>query len=231
MPLPAETGRLCHGLHDAGAAMAEYRLHGMGESGNCYKVALMLQATGADWEPVPVDFFSGETRGDRFRGELNEMGEVPVLDHRGLRLTQSGVILDYLARLTGRFSAEDEASRREILRWILFDNHKFTSYYATLRYFVGLTRTGDPAVIEFLRGRVLGAFGIVDRHLRGRDFIVGEKPTIADLSLVGYLYYREETGVDLGRFPGIMAWTERIAALPGWKHPYDLMPRALRSQA
>jgi len=205
--------------------MAEYRLHCVGESGNCYKVALMLALTGCDWEPVPVDYFGGQTRTEQFRRELNHMGEIPVLEHRGRKLAQSGVILDYLAAETGRFGAQDEEQRRSILRWILFDNHKFTSYYATLRYLVGLTGSGDPAVVEFLRTRVIGAFTVVDTHLGGREFLLGSEPTIADLSLVGYLYYREETGVDLDDFPRLVAWTERVATLPGWKHPYELMPR------
>ena len=92
--------------------------------------------------------------------------------------------------------------------------------------FVGIQKAGDPAVIEFLRGRAKGAFAIVDKHLAGRAFIAGERPTIADLSMVGYLYYPEETGIDRSATPNIEAWTRRIAALPGWKHPYDLMPRA-----
>jgi glutathione S-transferase len=199
----------------------------MGESGNAYKVALMLELAGCDWEPVFVDFFGGETRTPRFRSEVNELGEVPVLEHRGQKISQSGAILHYLAELTGRYMLQDPVGAREVLRWILFDNHKFSSYYATLRYLVGLTRTGDPAVIEFLRGRVMAAFGIVDRHLAAQPFLVGVEPTIADLSLCGYLYYREETGVDLGRFPQLVAWTQRIAALPGWQHPYDLLPRGL----
>ena len=207
--------------------MAEYQLYCMGESGNCYKVALMLQLTGSNWEPVFVDYFNGETRGERYRREVNEMGEVPVLVHRGAKLTQSGVMLDYLAGETGQFGWRNDEERREILRWILFDNHKFTSYYATLRYFVGLVRKGEPTVIDFLRGRVLATFGIVDRHLADREYLVATRPTIADFSLVGYLYYDEETGVDLATFPNLIAWRDRIAALPGWKHPYELMPRGL----
>ncbi len=207
--------------------MAEYDLYCTGESGNCYKVALMLELTGRDWRPVAVDYFGGETRDERYRREVNEMGEVPVLVHRGMKLAQSGVILDYLATETGQFGPRTAEERREILRWILFDNHKFTSYYATLRYLVGLVRGGEPAVLEFLRGRVLGAFGIVDRYLEDREFMLGSRPTIADLSLVGYLYYRDETGIDLAQFPRLLAWTDRIAALSGWKQPYDLMPRGL----
>jgi glutathione S-transferase len=205
--------------------MSEYRLYCVGESGNCFKVALMLNVCGCDWQPVFVDYFNGETRGEAYRQSLNELGEVPVLEHGGERMTQSGAILTHLAAKLGRFGGRDERERLEILRWILFDNHKFTSYYATLRWLVGMQKSGDPAVIEFLRGRVLGAFGIVDKHLATRPFLIGEAPTIADFSLVGYQYYEEETTIDRDAFPNIRAWTRRIAALPGWKHPYDLMPR------
>lgn len=205
--------------------MNTYRLHCVGESGNAYKVALMLELTGTPWEPVRVDYFGGETRGSAFRESTNELGEVPVLEAEGMKLTQSGAILTWLAQKTGRFGGRDEAERLEVLRWILFDNHKFTSYYATLRWLVGIQKQGDPAVLEFLRGRVLGAFAIVDKHLATRAFLLGDAPTIADFSLVGYHYYDEETSIDRAAFPHLMAWTQRIRALPGWKGPYELMPR------
>jgi glutathione S-transferase len=205
--------------------MNEYRLYCLAESGNCYKVALMLNVTRCSWEPAFVDYFNGETRGDKYRGSLNEQGEVPVLEHEGRRLTQSGAILTYLAARTGKFGGRNEDERLEVLRWMLFDNHKFTSYYATLRWMVGIQKSADPAVVEFLRGRVLGAFGIVDRHLATRPFMLGDEPTIADFSMVGYHYYDEDTTVDRNAFPNLLAWTRRIAQLPGWKHPYDLMPR------
>ena len=85
-------------------------------------------------------------------------------------MTQSGVILTWLADHLGRYGGRDENERLEILRWMLFDNHKFTSYYATLRFLKGMLKTGDPAVLEFLRGRALGAFGIVDKHLATATF-------------------------------------------------------------
>jgi glutathione S-transferase len=207
--------------------MAEYRLHCMKESGNAYKVALMLELCGCDWQPVWVDYFNGATRTDAFKDAVNEMGEVPVLEHKGRRLTQSGVILDYLAEATGRFGARDPEERREILRWTLFDNHKFTSYYATLRFLFGIQKTGDTPVTEFLRARVRSAYGVVDRHLAGHTFLLGDQPTIADFSLAGYLFFDEPTGIDRGKeFPNVEAWAARIAALPRWKHPYDLMPGA-----
>jgi glutathione S-transferase len=205
--------------------MSEYKLYGVGESGNAYKVALMLNLCAADWDFRFVDYFNDETRSESYRSEINEMGEMPVLEHGGRRLSQSGVILNYLAEQTGRFAGRDADETREIWRWILFDNHKFTSYLATLRFLFGIRRAGETPVVEFLRTRALGAFGIVEKHLKGRSFIVGDRPTIADISMVGYLYYPEETGIDRAAFPEIAAWAARIAALPGWAHPYDLMRR------
>jgi glutathione S-transferase len=205
--------------------MAEYQLFGMGESGNAYKAALMLNLCGLEWEPVFVDFFGGEGRSDKYRSEVNELGEIPVLEHGGKKLSQSGVILHYLAEQTGKFGPASDDEAREIWRWILFDNHKFTSYLATLRFMFGLQKTGETPVTEFLRSRAVGAFALVEKHLAGRDFIVGDRPTIADISMAGYLYFPEETGIDRDKFPGINAWAGRIAALPGWAHPYDLMRR------
>jgi len=150
---------------------------------------------------------------------------VPVLEHGPRRLTQSGVILHYLVEQTGKFGGRNAEENREILRWILFDNHKFTSYYATLRFLFGLQKSGETPVVEFLRGRARAAYGIVDKHLAGRDFLLGDRPTIADLSLAGYAFYSEPTGIDRkAEFPRVEAWAARIAALPGWKHPYELMP-------
>jgi glutathione S-transferase len=203
--------------------MAEYRLYCFAQSGNAYKAALMLQLCGADWEPRFVDFFNGEQRTPAFR-QLNEMGEVPVLEHQDVRLTQSGVILDYLAERFGRFSWANEAERREILRWLLWDNHKLTSYVATLRFLAQFMKTGETPVTEFLRGRVSNALAVLNGHLEGRPFAAAERPTIADVSMCGYLYWPDEFGVSWRDHSHIEAWLERIRALPGWTHPYDLMP-------
>ena len=163
--------------------MADYQLHCFAQSGNAYKVALMLALTGASWEPVFVDFFNGETRGARFRTDINEMGEVPVLVHEGKKLTQSGAILTMLADRTGKFGGDADA-RHEILRWILFDNHKLTSYLATFRFFNAFAKPLDPIVMDFLRGRVRSGLGIVEKHLGAQPFIVGNEATIADFSLL-----------------------------------------------
>ncbi len=206
--------------------MPEYQLYCFAQSGNSYKAALMLTLIGAPWKPVFVDFFKGETRSEAYRTNVNEMGEVPVLVDGARKLAQSGVILTYLAEKSGRFGGRSEDERRDILRWILFDNHKFTSYLATYRFLFSLAKTGDPAVLEFLRGRIAGALGIVAKHLTAQPFMTGNEPTLADLSMCGYLFYpSEEFGFDIAaEQPAIGQWLARIRALPGWKHPYELMP-------
>lgn len=202
----------------------EFRLYCFAQSGNAFKVALMLNLCGAKWEPRFVDFFGGETRTPEYRANINEMGEVPVLEHGGKRLSQSGVILHYLAGHFQKFISSDETAKQEILRWILWDNHKLTSYIATLRWMVTLAKVGEPQVHEFLRGRIKTSLGILDAHLSKTQFVAGQKPTIADLSLCGYLYWPEEFGVSWGEYPRIGAWLDRIRALPGWVYPYELMP-------
>ena len=206
--------------------MPSTRLYCFGESGNAFKAAMMLQACGLEWSAVPVDFFNGETRGAEYRTHVNEMGEVPVLVHDGKKLAQSGAILIYLAEKTGKFGGRSEDEKLEVLSWLLFDNHKFTSYLATLRFLAALAKIGDPAVTEFLRGRALAALAIVEKHLVTRHFMVGDQLTIADFSLGGYMFYPEQYGVDFGQYPHIAAWKERIKTAPGWKPPYEMMLRA-----
>jgi len=204
--------------------MPEFTLYCFAQSGNAYKAALMLNLCGAEWAPRFVDYFAGETRTPEYREKLNEMGEVPVLEHRGRRFTQSGVILDYLACTLGKFGWTSEDERREILRWILWDNHKLTSYIATLRFFLSYAKTGETAATEFLRGRMIGSLGILDKHLRAQPFAIGSTLTIADISMCGYLFWPDEFGVSWNDYPHIAAWLDRIKSQPGWVHPYELMP-------
>ena len=102
--------------------MAEYRLHYVPQSGNCYKVALMLELTGTPWEPRFWDMFAGATRTPEFLA-LNGMGELPVLEHGGEVLTQSALILSYLIKQTGQFGGKTDAERREVMRCLVWDNH------------------------------------------------------------------------------------------------------------
>jgi glutathione S-transferase len=207
--------------------MAEYQLYCFAQSGNAYRAALMLNLIGADWEPVFVDFFKGETRTPEYRANVNEMGEAPVLAHRGRKLSQSGVILNYLARRSGKFQPNGEDEELEALRWIIFDNQKVNGFLGPYRFLrIFAKPAGDPAVLAFLKGRIDNNLAILDKRLAAAPYILGHRATIADISLVAYLYYpADEFGFDIAaQHKNIAAWLERIKALPGWKHPYDLMP-------
>jgi glutathione S-transferase len=208
--------------------VAEYQLYCFAQSGNAYRVALMLNLIGADWAPIWVDFFvKGEQRTPEYRSNVNEMGEAPVLVHGDKKLSQSGVILTWLAERSGKFLPQGEHERLEALRWIIFDNQKVSGYLGPYRFLRWIAKPpGDPAVLAFLKGRFDGSLAILDKRFAGRAFLLGERPTIADLSMVGYLYYpADEFGFDIaGEHKNIAAWLDRIKALPGWKHPYDLMP-------
>jgi len=201
------------------------QLYCFGESGNAYKVALMLALSGADWQPRYVDFFNGEARSAAFLA-INPMGEVPVLVDGDRVMTQSGVILLELARRFGRFGGATPQEADEILRWILWDNHKLSGQAGTCRFLLNFLppEKQPPGVAAFLQARLKAAYTVLNAHLATRDWIVGDGPSIADLSCCGYLYYPEPFGFTRADWPHIDRWLGRIAALPGWKHPYDLMP-------
>ena len=202
----------------------DYTLHCFAQSGNAYKAALTLELAGADWTPRYVDYFGGETRTPAYRA-INVMGEVPVLEHGAARLSQSGVILDYLAQRHPQLGPEGEDERREVLRWLLFDNHKLTSYTATCRFMRTFGSNPDAAVLAEFRKRAEIAWGILDAHLAGRRYVVADRLTIADLSLCGYLFWPEEIGVDWNAtHPAIARWLDRIRSHPRWVAPYELMP-------
>lgn len=203
--------------------MTDYTLYCFAQSGHAYKAGLMLNLCGLQWQPRFVDYFNGETRTPDYRS-LNEMGEVPVLIAGDEKFSQSGVILQYLTDQTGRFGAQNDAERYEILRWLLFDNHKLSSHIGTWRFLLTFAKTGETEVVAFLRGRAQSALSVLDEHLKQHRFVVADRPTIADISLCGYLFWPAEFGTSWDDYPGIAPWLERIKALEGWEHPYELLP-------
>jgi len=197
------------------------------ESGNAYKAALTMELAEFDYEQVFVDFFKGEARSDAFKA-INPMGEVPVLVNGGLTLTQSGVIQQYVVDKTGKLGGA-AADKYELLRWVLWDNHKMSSQAGTTRFLMNfLPEEKRPQdVIKFMQGRLAAAYAVLDGHLAGRDWVAGDSLTVADLSCCGYLFYDEPFGFVRADWPNIDAWLTRISETPGWKHPYDLMQRGL----
>jgi glutathione S-transferase len=145
--------------------MTTYRLHYFPESGNSYQLALMLTLCGESFEPVWADFGGGITRTAEWRRTVNEMGEIPVLEADGVRLTQTAPILLKLAAQYGRFGSESETEQFELLRWLFWDNHKLTGYMATYRFLRTFTPSPDPHVLVYHRRRL-------------------DPPTVADFSMM-----------------------------------------------
>ena len=202
-------------------------LHCFGESGNAWKCALALEMAGMDWRAERVDFFAGATRTPAYRA-INPMGEVPALVTPDGTLTQSGVILDWIAERPGPLHLADAAERRAVLRWILFDNHKLSGIAGPLRFnlnFLPEAKRSEGAN-AFLAMRLASALKILDAHLAEHDWLALGRLTVADLSCAGYLFYPEPYGFERAAHPGIDAWMDRLAAEPGFALPYDLMPRA-----
>lgn len=209
------------------------KLHCFGESGHSYKAALTLELAGCDWTPIHVDFFNGETRRDPYRSDVNEMGEAPVLVDGDVKLSQSGVIQRYIIDKTSSALGGAPEDSYEVLRWVLWDNHKMSSQVGVTRFLMNfLSPEKRPAeVIKFLQGRVTAALEILEKHLENRDWIVGKTLTMADISNCSYLYYPEPYGFVRADWPNIDAWLARISETPGWKHPYDLMQPAFPNKA
>ena len=201
------------------------KLYCFGESGNAYKAALALELGGIDWEACFVDFFKGETRRPEYRA-INPMGEVPALDTGAEVLTQSGVIQDWVIEQSGLLGGATPAERREIWRWVIFDNQKVSGMAGPLRFMMNFLPEDkrNPDVIGFLKGRMIASLQIIEAELSGRDWLVGDKLSCADISCAGYLFYPENFDFNRTEFPAIDSWLSRISQTPGWKHPYDLMP-------
>ena len=202
------------------------KLYCFGESGHSYKAALALQLAEIDWTPIFVDFFNGETRSDQYRNQVNEMGEAPVLVDGDIKLTQSGVIQNYLYNRTGKHGGKDEAEKVEILRWILWDNHKLSSFAGNTRFLMNFfpkDKRPQP-VIDFNLARLKSSYGILENALTDKDFLVGNNISHADMTCCAYLYYPEPFGFERDDWPNIDRWLGNISTIPGWQHPYDLMP-------
>lgn len=200
-------------------------LHCFGESGNAYKAALTLELSGAEWTPAYVDFFNGGVRTPEFL-DLNVMGEVPVLEDGDMVLTQSGVIQDYISSKTGKLGGKSAAERRDVLRWMFFDNHKISGIAGGLRFMMNFMpedrRNAD--VISFQAGRLKTALQVVETQLSSTTWLAAADMTIADIAVAGYLFYPEPFTFDRADYPHVDRWLNAIAAQPGWKAPYDLMP-------
>jgi glutathione S-transferase len=191
------------------------RLYDYWESGNCYKVRLLLAQLGIPFERVPVDIRAGETRSEAFLSK-NPNGRVPLLEWPdGRRLAESNAILWHLAEGTS-FLPGDAFARAQALSWMFFEQYSHEPYVAVVRFwhFAGLVEQNRSALPEKME-RGYAALAVMGRHLATRRFFVGERYGVADIALYAYTHVAGEGGFDVARFPAVQAWLERVRAQPG----------------
>ena len=191
------------------------RLYDFWESGNCYKVRLLLMQLGVPFECAAIDILDGKSRTPQFL-EKNPNGRVPVVEWPdGRRLAESNAILWHLAE-GSPLLPDDAWQRAQVLQWMFFEQYSHEPYVAVVRFwhFAGLVEKNQAALPDKVE-RGYKALEIMERHLQSRKFFVGDEYSIADIALYAYTHVAEEGQFDMSRFPAIVAWLERVAAEPG----------------
>jgi glutathione S-transferase len=205
-----------------------FTLYGSPHSLPTYRVALMLRLCGEGFTFRYVSFQRGMHLTPEFRA-LSRWGQVPVIDHNGRVFVQSAAILEYLAHTLGRFDGEDDEARQDIREWLFWDADRLMPpLYAWYSVELGrrklLPLSFDPVLVAEFDRRGRSALDLLDQHLSGRRFLVGDAATIADFCCYSDIAFAHLSGKDLAASRNIIAWTERIEALPGFTEPFDLLP-------
>jgi len=197
-------------------------LHGSFTSSSTYKPMLFLALGGLPFSFRTVNLKIGVQKQPAHLA-INRYGQVPVLQHRGLTLVMSNVILDYLARATGKFEGASEQDRWRAREWLSWEADAIQNI-ARVRHFSRF-RTVDPAVMAHFRPLAEAALNFMEQSLAGRDWLVGDTCTIADIGCWGRMVFMAEGGLSLDNRPHAAAWRDRLMAMPGFALPYDLIPK------
>lgn len=198
-------------------------LHGSFTSSSSYKPMLFLVLAGLPFSFRTVNLKNGVQKQAEHLAR-NRYGQVPVLEHRGLTLVMSNVILDYLARTTGCFEGDTEQDRIHCREWLSWENDAIQNV-ARVRHFARFRPDVPQAIVDYFRPGAEAALDFIDKSLEGRQWLVGEHCTIADLGCFGRMVFMAEGGMSLDNRPNAAAWRERIMAIPGFALPYDLIPK------
>jgi glutathione S-transferase len=191
------------------------RLYDYLESGNAYKVRLLLHQLGRAFERVELDILAGETRTREFLRK-NPNGRIPLLElEDGHCLAESNAILFYLAEQTP-FLPDERLARAQVLQWMFFEQYSHEPYVAVVRFWMH-TGTADQrrADVAERRERGYGALRVMEEHLGSRSFLVAERYSIADIALYAYTHVAHEGGYDMAGFPAIGDWLTRVREQAG----------------
>ncbi len=197
-------------------------LYGSFTSSSTYKPMLFLSLSRLPFDFRTVNLKFGRQKEPEYLA-VNRYGQVPALRHKGLTIVQSNVILDYLARATGCFEGKTEQDRWTAREWLSWESDAITNV-AKVRHYHRF-RVVDPAVMDYFRPPAEAAITFVNTALEGRDWLVGDAPTIADIGCWGRMVFMAEGGFDIANWPNVQAWSQRLAAMPGFALPYDLTPK------
>ena len=194
------------------------RLHDYLSSGNGYKVRLLLSQLGIPFQRIEYDITRGETRTPEFLQNVNANGRIPVLEtEEGTLLPESNAILFYLAEGT-RFLPQDRLEKARTLQWMFFEQYSHEPNVAVARAWLhvfDVEMTEDRrAALETRQKLGYDALGIMEKHLKSNDYFVGGSYSVADIALYVYTHVADEGGFDLGGYPAILAWLERVSSQP-----------------
>jgi glutathione S-transferase len=183
-------------------------------SGNCYKVRLLFAQLGIEYEARELSVFDRADRPEVLGG-LNPALRVPtVVFDDGCSLAESNAILCYFADGTPLLP-EDRFERAQVLQWLFFEQYSHEPFIAVARFWAHANITPPEAELEAKRRGGLAALQAMEGHLADREYLVGERYTIADIALYAYTHVAPEGGFELEPYPGIRAWLARVAAQPG----------------
>jgi glutathione S-transferase len=191
------------------------RLYDYFESGNAYKVRLLLTQLGIAFERVELDILKGETRSAAFLAK-NPNHRIPLLEWPdGRTLAESNAILFHLAEGTP-FLPEDRFERAQALQWMFFEQYSHEPYIAVVRFwhFSGQLESHRSELAAKMEHGT-HALGVMEQHLAQRAFFVGERYSVADIALYAYTHVADEGGFELGRFPALGRWLARVRSQPG----------------
>ena len=200
--------------------MEQLILHEDAISGNCYKIRLTAALIGAPIERRQYHVLKGETRTPDFLGQVNANGRIPVLQIGNRFLPESNAACWWLA-CRSPLVPDDRFDQADMLRWMFFEQYNHEPNVATLRFwktYVGFDQLTDAqrALIPGKQAAGEAALRLMYEHLAGRDFLVGDNLTLADIALYAYTHVAEQGGFDLGAYPSVDAWLAKVAAYPGY---------------
>ena len=195
-------------------------LHEYAASGNCYKVRLTAALAGVPLERREYDIMKGETRTPEFLADVNANGRIPVLQVGDRFIPESNAASYYLADRSNLIPTEP-FDHADMLRWLFWEQYNHEPNIATLRFWmheIGLDRLNEAQRLQMTPKRQAGnaALKLMDDHLNGRDWLVGDRPTLADICLFAYTHVADEAGFDVEIYPNVIHWMEQIMSLPGF---------------